>query len=271
MSLDILQKIIDHKRQEVNHRKALYPEALLKESIFFETPVVSMRKYLQRADKTGIIAEFKRRSPSKGNINPYASVEQVSIGYMQAGASAISVLTDSQFFGGKNDDLIEARKFNFCPVLRKDFIIDPYQVIETRSIGADTMLLIAECLSKTQLHDLAALGKSLGMEILMEMHSEKEIEKICPEVDLIGVNNRDLQNFEVDIQRSLELYKALPKDKVIIAESGLQDPETICIMKEEGFEGFLIGEYFMKHAEPHKACENFIREIEFLSRKQMKV
>src|SRR5688500_15119050 len=144
--MNILDQIIAHKRKEVSDRKSLYPVKLLEQSIFFSSPTVSLKKYVQRKDKTGIIAEFKRKSPSKGIINAHASVERTTIGYMQAGASALSVLTDKQFFGGSNEDLVVVRKFNFCPIIRKDFTIDEYQIVEAKSIGADAILLIAAVL-----------------------------------------------------------------------------------------------------------------------------
>ncbi|RME97053.1 MAG: indole-3-glycerol-phosphate synthase, partial [Bacteroidetes bacterium] len=184
--MNILDKIIAHKRKEVARRKARIPIKLLEESLFFNTPVVSLSKYLQRPDKSGIIAEFKRKSPSKAAINLYASVEQVSIGYMQAGASALSILTDEHFFGGKNEDLTTARKFNFCPILRKDFIIDEYQIIEARSIGADAVLLIAACLEKEQLHDFAKLARSLGLEVLVELHHARELDKLSSAAQVVG-------------------------------------------------------------------------------------
>jgi indole-3-glycerol phosphate synthase len=260
--MTILEKIIQHKEGEVAERRSLYPTKLLEQSIYFKTPVVSLKQYLQRADKTGIIAEFKRRSPSKGDINPYASVERVSIGYMQAGASALSVLTDMHFFGGKNEDLTEARKFNFCPILRKDFIIDEYQLIEARSIGADAVLLIAECLEKAQLAKLARQAKALGLEILMEVHSREQLDKFVPEVDAVGVNNRNLADFSVDIAASLELADKLPREAARVSESGLNDPQTVVELRRAGFDGFLIGEYFMKQAEPGKACREFVQQID---------
>ncbi|HQU59134.1 MAG: indole-3-glycerol phosphate synthase TrpC [Phaeodactylibacter sp.] len=262
--MNILEKIIAHKKQEVTERKALYPVQLLEKSIYFETPVVSLCKYLQREDKSGIIAEFKRRSPSKGDINPYASVERVSIGYMQAGASALSVLTDTQFFGGKNEDLTEARKFNFCPILRKEFIIDEYQLVEARSIGADAVLLIAECLEKDQFAQLARTAKGLGLEVLMEIHSGGQLDKVTPDVDAIGVNNRNLEDFSVSLATSLELITALPAEVVKVSESGLNDPNAVVELRHAGFQGFLIGEHFMRHADPGKACQEFIRRIQHI-------
>ncbi len=259
--MNVLEKIIQHKKQEIAERKDIYPVKLLEKSIYFDTPVVSLRKYLSRADKSGIIAEFKRRSPSKGDINPYASVERVSIGYMQAGASALSVLTDEQFFGGKNADLTEARKYNFCPILRKDFIIDEYQIVEARSIGADAILLIAECLDKTQVKELAAFAKSLGLEVLFEVHSAAQLNKLNEHLDIVGVNNRNLEDFSVSIQTSLDLAPQIPDNFVKISESGISQPASIHQLKQVGFQGFLIGETFMKTAEPHKTCQTFIGQL----------
>src|ERR1041385_4589017 len=165
--MDILEKIIAHKRKEVAERKSLYPVKLLEKSIYFSSPCVSLRKYLLRSDKVGVIAEFKRRSPSKGVINRYAPVERTSIGYMQAGASALSVLTDSEFFGGKSEDLSTARKFNYCPILRKDFTIDEYQIVEAKSIGADAILLLANVLDAKKVKAFAKFAKSLGLEVLL--------------------------------------------------------------------------------------------------------
>jgi len=258
----ILKKIVAHKKEEIAQRKSLYPVKLLEQSIYFQTPVVSLRKYLRRPDKSGIIAEFKRRSPSKGDINPYARVERVSIGYMQAGASALSVLTDTHFFGGKNEDLTEARKFNFCPILRKEFILDEYQILEARSIGADAILLIAECLSKEAVAQLAAFAHTLGLEVLLEIHSPDQLAKLHPDLDLVGVNNRNLEDFSVSIEASLQLGEAIPKDFTKISESGISDPRAVARLREAGFEGFLIGEHFMATADPPKACRQFIRDLE---------
>ncbi|HHG83969.1 MAG TPA: indole-3-glycerol phosphate synthase TrpC, partial [Bacteroidetes bacterium] len=238
--MNILQKIVAHKRKEVAEHKELYPLRLLERSIYFDTPTVSLQKYLTRQDKAGVIAEFKRRSPSKGDIQPYAQVEKVSIGYMQAGASALSILTDSHFFGGKNEDLRTARQFNFCPILRKDFIIDEYQLVEARSIGADVILLIAEVLEKDELKRLAAFAHTLGLEVLMELHSAAQLPKINEHIDIVGINNRNLNDFTVDIQTSLELAKQLPQDMIRISESGIRKPAEAALLKKNGFHGFLI-------------------------------
>lgn len=262
--MDILEKIVNHKKKEVAERKSLYPTKLLEKSIYFDTPTVSLSKYLLREDKSGIIAEFKRASPSKGDINPYAKVEEVTIGYMQAGASALSVLTDNQFFKGKSADLTEARKYNFCPILRKDFTIDEYQIIEAKSIGADAILLIAECLEKEQLAQLAKTARGLGLEVLMEVHSADQLHKLTPDINVVGVNNRNLKTFNVSIQTSIEVANAIPAEVVKISESGISDPQSIIELKEHGFNGFLIGETFMKTANPHLTCAEFIRKIERL-------
>ena len=259
--MNILQKIKDHKLKEVAQRKSLYPSALLEKSVYFETKPLSMVEYLRRVDKSGIIAEFKRKSPSKGDINAYATVEQVSIGYMQAGASALSVLTDTDFFGGKNEDLIEARKYNYCPILRKDFILDEYQIMEAKSIGADVILLIGDMLSKEEVQRFSAFAKSLGLEVLMEVHDERPLDYLNPNIDMVGVNNRDLTNFEVDTKTSEKLAALIPKEFTKISESGINNPETVVKLKEFGFEGFLIGEHFMKSANPEKACQDFINQI----------
>jgi len=263
--MNILEKIKAHKQKEVSRRKELIPNALLEQSVYFDTRPLSMVEYLKRPDKSGIIAEFKRQSPSKGAINPYAKVEQVSIGYMQAGASGLSVLTDTEFFGGKNADLTEARKFNYCPILRKDFILDEYQIIEAKSIGADVILLIGDMLTKEEVVRLSAFAKSLGLEVLMEVHDEKPLDYLNPNIDLVGVNNRDLTNFKVDTQTSERLSEIIPNEFTKISESGISHPETVVRLKEFGFEGFLIGEHFMKNAHPEKACQDFIQQINQLT------
>jgi indole-3-glycerol phosphate synthase len=260
--MNILDQIIEHKRKEVSDRKSLYPVKLLEQSIYFSSPTVSLKKYVQRKDLTGIIAEFKRKSPSKGIINAYAPVERTTIGYMQAGASALSVLTDKQFFGGSNDDLIVVRKFNFCPILRKDFTIDEYQIIEAKSIGADAILLIAAVLSPVESKSLAAFAHSLGLEVLLEVHDEHELKQnLEVGADLIGVNNRNLKTFEVSIEISKQLASLIPNSVVKVSESGISMPETIIELKKYGYEGFLMGENFMKHSQPEVAAMEFVQEL----------
>lgn len=260
----ILDKIVAYKRQEIAEQERLYPTALLEQSIYFETPIVSLVEFLARPNASGIIAEFKRQSPSKGKINPYAEVEAVSIGYMQAGASGLSVLTDLHFFGGKLTDLSTARNFNYAPILNKNFVLNEYQIIQAKSIGADVILLIAACLTPKEAQQLAAFAKSLGMEVLLEIHKEAELEHYSPAVDLIGINNRNLQTFEVNLEHSMALVQQLPTTVSKIAESGIRTPEVVVELRAAGFDGFLIGEQFMKHSQPQQACAKFIQQIKQL-------
>lgn len=260
--MNILDEIIANKRTEVSERKSLYPTKLLEKSIYFASPTVSLRKYIQRPDKSGVIAEIKRKSPSKGVLNKNVSIERTSIGYMQAGASALSILTDTKFFGGANEDLTTARKFNFCPILRKDFTIDEYQIIEAKSIGADAILLIAAALEAKTAESLAKFAHSLGLEVLLEVHDEEELKNVSNvDADLIGVNNRSLKTFEVSIEVSKRLASLIPKGKVKVSESGLSDPAAIAELKKVGYEGFLIGETFMKHGRPEEAAMDFIKQL----------
>ena len=267
--MDILEQIVARKKEEVRERKELYPVKLLETSTFFPTRPVSLRQYLLRPDKCGIIAEFKRKSPSKGVINDFVSVEETSIGYMQAGAAALSVLTDGEFFGGDNKDLITARKFNFCPILRKDFIIDEYQIIEAKSIGADAILLIAAVLTPAQLKQMAEFAGTLGLEVLMEVHDEKELKThLNDSVDLVGVNNRNLKTFAVDINTSRSLAGEIPERFVKVSESGISEPATVVALKKAGYQGFLIGGYFMSHSRPWDACAEFIQKIRLMGREE---
>lgn len=262
--MTILEQIIQHKRTEVAQRKELYPTKLLEKSIYFSSPTVSLKQYLVREDKIGIIAEIKRRSPSLGMINAYVDVERTSIGYMQAGASAISVLTDQAFFAGKNSDLTTARKFNYCPILRKDFTIDEYQIIEAKSIGADAILLLANVITIDECREFTKLAHSLGLEVLLETHTEEELEYYQTETDVIGINNRNLKTFEVNLEHSIKLANSLPKGAVKVSESGIKCAEDLVYLKKSGFQGFLMGERFMKHTRPEKACLQFIEETKLL-------
>ncbi|MES2760838.1 MAG: indole-3-glycerol phosphate synthase TrpC [Bacteroidota bacterium] len=259
--MNTLEKIITHKRIEVKEREALYPIELLKQSNYFKSPTVSLSAYLQRADKSGIIAEFKKQSPSAGIINKYLSVEKTSIGYMQAGASALSILTDKIFFGGCSEDLSTARKYNFCPILRKDFIINEYQIIESKSIGADAILLIAAVLTKDEIIQFTNFAHQLELEVLLELHHPDELSKIYSKVNVVGVNNRDLNTMKIDIQQSFLMADMIPKHMIKVSESGIEDPKTIFNLKKVGYKGFLIGSYFMKQPHPHLACKELINEL----------
>lgn len=267
--MNILDQIIESKHKEVEERKSLYPVRLLEQSIYFKTRPVSLRRYLRREDKSGIIAEIKRKSPSKGIINAHVSVERTSIGYMQAGASAVSVLTDKAYFGGSNEDLTVARKFNFCPILRKDFTLDEYQVVEAKSIGADVILLIAAALEPSMVTRLTGFAHSLGLEVLLEVHNQKELESTMEAgPDLIGVNNRNLKTFELNVAVSKDLAPKIPPEFVRVSESGIDSPATVVDLRTYGYEGFLMGQNFMRHSSPEKACKAFIDELKGLNSKQ---
>lgn len=260
--MSILDQIILHKRKEVNERKNTAPTSLLETSALFRKPAVSLKEYICRNDKSGIIAEFKRQSPSKGVINANASVEQTTIGYARAGASALSVLTDEHFFGGTNEDLIRARRSNAIPILRKDFTIDEYQITEAKSIGADAILLIAAVLNPHELKVLTAFAHSLKLEVLLEVHNEAELlASLDAEADLIGVNNRDLNTFNVSVDVSKKLSSLIPDGVVKVSESGIANPGTIMELKKYGYQGFLVGENFMKQANPGSAAAEFIRQL----------
>ena len=229
-----------------------------KEGFFWQISNRSLVQRLLMPGSTGIIAEFKRKSPSKGWFKTKElEVEQVVVSYNKF-AAGISVLTDDEFFGGDLDDLIQAKVISDIPVLRKDFIIDRWQVAEAKAFGADVILLIAACLSVSEVSELAAYAKSIGLEVLLEIHNEQELEHICDEVDMVGVNNRDLKTFEVSIENSLNLIEKIPVVKPAIAESGISKVETIKQLRDAGFKGFLIGETFMKEENQGKAFEEFV-------------
>ncbi|WP_019949422.1 indole-3-glycerol phosphate synthase TrpC [Hymenobacter aerophilus] len=261
--MTILDKIIAHKRREVAERQSLVPLKKLEQSLYMEAQPLSLRHYLLRDDLSGIIAEFKRRSPSKGVINAYAPVERTTLGYMQAGASALSVLTDTEFFGGRNEDLTTARRYNFCPILRKDFVVGEYQIIEAKSIGADAVLLIAAVLSGEEVLRLGRLAKSLGLEVLLEIHNEQELTAtLHPDaVSLVGVNNRNLHDFAVSLDTSGELARQIPDEYVKVTESGLNSAADIKNLREVGYRGFLMGEAFMRHARPEQACAALVQQL----------
>lgn len=267
--MNILDQIIADKHKEVAERKDLYPVKLLEKSLYFETPCLSLEHYLLRPDKSGIIAEIKRKSPSKGDINPYVSVERTSIGYMQAGASALSVLTDTKYFGGKNEDLLTARKYNYCPILRKDFTVDEYQIVEAKSIGADAILLIAAALEPARLKELAAFARSLSLEVLLEVHNREELDAALNEhISVLGVNNRNLKTFQTDIGLSFDLLQYMPKDITKISESGITNAQVMVELKEAGYHGFLVGERFMYSGRPEREAAQLIKELRALQEKK---
>lgn len=258
--MDILEKIIAHKRQEVQRKKALLPAADFESYPYFGSTCNSLVTSLLNEGGTGIIAEFKRKSPSKGEINTEVTIAQVVTAYDKY-ASGISVLTDEFFFGGSEDDLAYTREIVNAPILRKDFIIDEYQVLEAKAIGASAVLLIAACLTPKEVKELALFAKRNGLEVLLEIHNESELGHITDEVDMVGVNNRNLKTFEVDINTSIQLASLLPAEKILISESGINEPGKIVQLREFGYKGFLIGELFMKTPDPALAFGNFVHQL----------
>lgn len=259
---DILDKIVAKKLQEIAISKNEISLDSLQESVFFNRECYSFREFLLDPKRTGIIAEFKRQSPSKGIINNQAAVAQVTNDYVSAGASALSVLTDESFFGGCKQDLLEARQFNEIPVLRKDFMLDEYQVIEAKALGADIILLIASILTPAKIRQLAQLAKSLKLNVLLEVHNREELDRsLCDELDAVGINNRNLGNFSVSVQNSYNLVDHIPDQFLKISESGISDAKTIIQLKKAGFNGFLIGENFMKEENPGKAMKDFVGQF----------
>ncbi len=259
---NILDEIIAKRKQTVSQLKQIIPIEGWEMLPNFSKKTISLKRILEEGSTTGIIAEFKRASPSKGVINDKADILDVTGDYELYGAAALSVLTEPFFFKGDNDDLLNTAMIAGIPVLRKDFIFDKYQLTESKALGADVILLIAACLKPKEVQDLAIFAKQLKLEVLLEIHREEELEHICDEIDFVGVNNRDLKTFTVDINRSIELSKKIPHDKIKIAESGIDKPETIKIFKEAGFKGFLMGEKFMKEEDPGKAFRQFAENLQ---------
>ncbi|WP_284652531.1 indole-3-glycerol phosphate synthase TrpC [Flavobacterium terrisoli] len=259
--MNILDQIIASKKREVALKKRIISINQLENSDLFNTKTNSLSKSIINSP-FGIIAEYKRRSPSKATINHSLSVEEVTKGYENAGASGISVLTDSQYFGGSLDDLILTKASVNTPLLRKEFIIDEYQILEAKANGADVILLIAAVLTAAEIKSLSEFAHSIALEVLLEVHNLEELEKsIMPSLDIIGVNNRNLKTFEVNLQYSMDLVTQIPNDFVTISESGLSKPEDIKLLRTHGFQGFLIGENFMKTDNPGAALEQFINQL----------
>ena len=268
--MDILSEITGHKRIEVELQKqAVSPEQLREQVRDLMENSPAPRRSMKRAlasSPAGIIAEFKRRSPSKGWIYKTAKADEIPAAYEAAGASAISILTDAKFFGGSLRDIRTARPLVDIPILRKDFIIDEYQLLQARIAGADAVLLIAACLTQEECADLTARAHALGLEVLLEIHSPRELAYISKDVDMVGVNNRNLGSFVTDVENSFRIARQLreathgPASPLLVSESGISDPETICRLRAAGFRGFLIGETFMKTANPGETLKEFIQD-----------
>ena len=257
--MTILDKIIEWKKQEIADSKSEISLEQLKDSEFFERTTFSLKQTLK--SKSGIITEFKRKSPSKGIINDKVSPLEVVSQYEKFGASAVSILTDKDFFGGSFEDILSVRNHINIPILRKDFMVDEYQFYEAKSLGADVILLIASCLSPTQVLEFTELAHQLNLEVLLEIHSEEELVHINKDVDFVGINNRNLKDFKVDLQHSVNLKNQLPKDILSVAESGIYNEEDFKFLKDKGFDGFLMGEYFMKNENPGKKFEEFVSNV----------
>jgi indole-3-glycerol phosphate synthase len=261
--MTILDEIIAHKKKELALDIENTTIRDLENRKLFRRATLSMTEFILSPHKTGIIAEFKRKSPSKGTLNLEATIEEVTTGYFRSGASGLSILTDNTYFGGNGSDLTRARELNLIPILRKDFIIDEYQIIEAKSLGADAILLIAAVLSKDKVKKLAQCARSLGLQVLLEIHTKGELNRICEFVDIIGVNNRDLNTFKVDTEISVQLADEIPAEFVRISESGISSPLTIKRLRGVGYQGFLIGENFMIAPDPVVAFSDFVKLIMF--------
>ena len=260
MVMSILDKIVLDKKEEVSAKKRMFDLDFFQRSPLFNREIHSLAEGIRK--KSGIIAEFKRRSPSRQIINQSSSILEVVKGYEQAGVSGISVLTDTKYFGGALDDLILVRSAVGIPLLRKEFIVDSYQIYESKAYGADVVLLISAILSPGQIADFSQLAKELKMEVLLEIHNEEELSKSnLNHIDLVGVNNRNLKTFTVDLETSGQLAKLIPDQKVKVSESGISETETIRELKKHGYQGFLMGENFMKTEFPGKAAELFIKDL----------
>ncbi len=257
--MNILDKIVDQKKLEVADSKSRVSLAALKNSEFFNRETFSLKESLKSG--SGIIAEFKRKSPSKGIINDKANVLDVAKSYEKFGTRGISILTDEQFFGGSLKDLLKVRNEISIPILRKDFMIDEYQYYEAKANGADVILLIASCLSPSQVQEFTEVSHELGLEVLLEIHTEDELKHFNKNIDLVGINNRNLKDFKVNLQHSVNLKNLLPKEVLAVAESGIYKVEDFKFLKEKGFDGFLMGEYFMRNENPGNAFEEFISNL----------
>jgi indole-3-glycerol phosphate synthase len=263
--MDILEQIASFKREEVKLKKLEIPVFQLERSDFFNLRMPSFHMALAGSGPS-VIGEFKRKSPSMGDINRSADIRKVAQGYQDAGIAAMSILTDEVYFGGKNSDLTEAAGFLKIPLLRKDFIVDEYQVVEAKSLGASAILLIASILVKDEVETFSKLAVSLGMDVLFEIHDTADLEKISRNINIIGVNNRNLKTFEVTMDKSYDLLRHLPENSFKVAESGIQTPEDVMRFFDMGYDAFLIGETFMKAGDPGLAAKQFIDNLKSVLR-----
>jgi len=261
--MNILERIAAAKREEVRSRKLMDPVSILEKSSFFNQNVPSFYEAMEK-HVPSVIGEFKRKSPSRGDINPGASPTVVALGYQDAGIAAISVLTDEEFFGGRNSDLQEVAGLVKIPVLRKDFIVDEYQVVEAKSIGAGAILLIASILTKKEVDTFSGLALKLGMDILFEIHDLSDLDKMSQNIKIIGVNNRNLKTFDISMDNSDELYHHLPRECLKVAESGFQTSEDVIRLFKKGYDAFLIGERFMRSGDPGKSASIFMNNLKNL-------
>lgn len=259
--MNILDKIITDKKREVELKKNIIPVSQLEASVLFNSRTYSMSKLL-RNSASGIIAEHKRRSPSKSVINNNHSIEDVVLGYQNAGVCGISVLTDAKYFGGSLEDLLLAKASVNIPLLRKEFIVDEYQILEAKAHGADVILLIAAVLTREEIKQLSEFAQSLGLEVLLEVHNLEELEKsIMPSLDMIGVNNRNLKTFEVSLNYSKELATKIPDEFIKVSESGISSVKAVKELQQFGYQGFLMGEHFMKTENPGLEAKKFIQKL----------
>jgi len=260
--MNILEKICHSKRHEIACQKEMLPLSQLKKDLSAHSRKKASFKQALVRSESGIIAEFKRKSPSKGWINQEADVTRIVQSFEAAGATAISCLTDELFFGGSFADFKKAREaINQIPLLRKDFILNEYQLYQSKAMGADVVLLIAACLPAEKIAHFTAIAHELDMEVLIEIHEESELSSICPDADVIGINNRNLNTFVTDIRHSLDLASRIPDWFIKISESGLSCPETVIQLRQAGFKGFLMGENFMKTSNPGEMLREFIRKL----------
>ena len=260
--MKILDKIVRDKKLEVDKLSSNSSIKELESSSLFSRQCISLKDSILKSSG-GIICEFKRRSPSNNNINYKSNISEVVKGYQKAGAAGLSILTNKQYFDGDIQDILKIRDIASIPILRKEFIVSEYQIIEAKSIGSDAILLIASILSKEEIKNYSLLAKDIGLEVLFEIHDNEELEKLSGEnIDIIGVNNRNLDTLEIDLQNSVDLYNKIPNSFVKISESGISKVESILKLREVGYQGFLIGENFMKTDDPFESANNFIKEVE---------